>query len=265
MSDFYYGQGKLFLARRNTAGQPLSWRWVGDVSALDLELEFEDKQTKASVGGKLVTAQRYITAIGGKVTSTWHEYSEENLRILLGANHFVQGPNLMAQDTLPIGIVAGDRMSLSNQNVWGVSLENLTEGTDYTVEKLWGVINFLTTPDSQPVVVNYEHPGNASLPISVNQGEEFALRYEGINMAENNRPVLVEIYRVTLDPITTMALLNNESELSGLETSANILYDIFRSEDPLLGRLGRVVMFEQLSGITHNGAIFYNGVHTHRG
>ena len=156
MSDFYYGQGKLYLARRNTAGQALSWRWVGDVSALDLELEFDEKKTKGSAGGQLVTMQRYISAVSGKVTSTWHEYASDNLDILLAGDHVSRSPNLFAQDTLPTGIVAGDRISLSNQQVWGVRINGLTEGVNYIVDKLWGVIVWLTTPVNQPVVVDYE-------------------------------------------------------------------------------------------------------------
>lgn len=265
MSDFYYGQGKLYLARRNTVGQALSWRWVGDVSALDLELEFDEKKIKGSVGGQLVTMQRYISAISGKITSTWHEYAPDNLNILLSGNHSSRTPNLFAQDILPAGIVAGDRISLRTPQVWGVRIDGLTEGVNYSVDKLWGVIAFLTTPANQPVVVDYECLSNETLPILTHQGEEFALRYEGINLAENNSPVLVEIYRVKFDPVSKMALLSQGSDLSGLETSADILYDFSKGEDPLLGRLGRIVMFKRLSGITHNGAITHNGTYTHRG
>jgi hypothetical protein len=183
----------------------------------------------------------------------------------LNGNHISRPPNLFAQDTLPTGIVVGDRSSLSNQQVWGVKINGMTEGSHYIVDKLWGVIDWLTTPLNQPVVVDYEHSGNDTLPIITHQGEEFALRYEGINLAENNSPVLVEIYRVKFDPISKMALLSKESDLAGLETSAEILYDFSKSEDPLLGRLGRIVMFKRLSGITHNGAITHNGTYTHRG
>ncbi|MFY4824734.1 hypothetical protein [Klebsiella pneumoniae] len=265
MSDYYYGQGKLYLARRNSAGQALSWRWVGDVSALNIELEFEEKKSRSSIGGHLVNSQRYITAIGGKITSTWHEFSVENLQILLGASEIVKTPDLFAQETLLFGIKAGDRISLRNQNVWGVSIENMDDGEDYVVDTLWGAITFLSTPAAQPVVVDYQHPGSTSLPLTGNVSEEFSLRYEGINLAENDHPVLVEIYRVSLDPIATLALINTETELSGLETTANILYDAQKSNDELLGRLGRVVLFKKLNGITHNGTIKYDGIHTHRG
>ncbi|HDK7002942.1 TPA: hypothetical protein M2O71_001404 [Klebsiella pneumoniae] len=265
MSDYYYGQGKLYLARRNSAGQALSWRWVGDVSALNIELEFEEKKSRASVGGRLVNSQRYITALEGKITSTWHEFSVENLKVLLEAKNTSQIPDVYAQDILPEGIEAGDRITLRNPNVWGVSIEDMVNGDDYVVDRLWGAITFLSTPAKQPVIVDYQHPGNTVLSLAENITEEFSLRYEGINLAENNRPVLVEIYRVSLDPIATLTLINTETEISGLETTANILYDGKKSNDEFLGRLGRIVLFDRLNGITHNGSIRHNGRYTYRG
>ncbi|WP_434155113.1 hypothetical protein [Klebsiella variicola] len=265
MSDYYYGQGKLYLARRNSAGQALSWRWVGDVSALNIELEFEEKKSRSSVGGRLVNSQRYITAVEGKITSTWHELSAENLQILLDARRLSQAPDVYAQDVLPEGIKAGDRITLRNQNVWGISIENMSDGDDYIVDKLWGGITFLVTPERQPVLVCYQHAGSTVLPLAESITEEFSLRYEGINLAESNRPVLVEIYRVSLDPIATLTLINTESELNGLETTANILYDSTKSNDAYLGRLGRIVLFDRMSGITHNAAINHDGIYTYRG
>ncbi|CAI2537435.1 phage tail tube protein [Serratia ficaria] len=265
MSDFYYGQGKLYLAHRNTVGQALSWRWVGDVSALALELEFDEKNTKMSVGGKLVTGQRYITSTQGKITSTWHEFSPENLRLLLGSKVMASPAEIISSETIPSGIQAGDRISLKHPNIWGVGISTLSEGVDYHVDPLWGVIDFMTTPEHQPLTVEYAHTDNNSLPL-LNQTEtELALRYEGINLAENKSPVIVEIYRVNIDPIKELSLINNDDNLGELETSALMLYDFLKAEDPLLGRLGRIVQFQRLSGITHNGVIKHNGWFTHRG
>ena len=266
MSDYYYGQGKLYLARRNTAGQALSWRWVGDVSALNIELEFEEKKSRSSVGGRLGNSQRYLTALNGKVTSTWHDFSVENLQILFGANKINQAPNLYAQELLPEGIKSGDRISLIHQNIWGVSINSLIYGKDFVVDNLWGVISFLSTPLIQPVIVDYQHSSNDFLSLAGKNAEEFSLRYEGVNLAENSCPVLIEIYRVSLDPVSTMELINNEEQLSGLETTASILYDNLKANDELLGTFGRIVFLgEDQTTITHNGSINYNGRYTHRG
>ncbi|MBH3261162.1 hypothetical protein I5R69_06305 [Serratia marcescens] len=265
MSDFYYGQGKLYLARRNAAGQALSWRWVGDVSALSLELEFDEKKSKASLGGRLVDSQRFISSVNGKVTSTWHEYSKENLQLLLYSNLSNRTPNLVSSETLPTGIEAGDRISLRNPNVFSVTIPSLDVGVDYRIDTLWGVVEFIKTPKVQPVVVDYGHAGYASLPLLNAASEEFSLRYEGKNLAENNSLVIVELYRISMDLIQELSLINSESNLGELETSSVILYDMSKQADPLLGNFGRVIKFSPLNGITHNGAINHDGRYSHGG
>ena len=78
-NEYYYGQGKVFLSQLNS-GQ---WRWIGDVSSLKINFEFEEQYSKRSIGGKLVNSKRYITFIGGNVTATWFDRSVENLELLL--------------------------------------------------------------------------------------------------------------------------------------------------------------------------------------
>lgn len=265
MSDYYYGQGKLYLARRNAAGQALSWRWVGDVSSLNVELEFEEHKSKSSVGGKVIDANRYISGVSGKITSSWHELSADNLSALLLAENIHQKPNLMAKETLPFGIVSGDRVSLQNQNVWGLNISGMTMGIDYCVDNTWGVVNFITTPINQPITVEYQHSGSRIIPISERLNDEFSLRYEGMNLAEDGNRIIIEIYRVSLDPLATLSLLDNDSKLNVLETTASILYDTNKSSETLFGGLGRIIVFNKMSGITHNGFIGHNGIHTHRG
>lgn len=264
MSDFYYGQGKVYLARRNTAGQALSWRWIGDVSALTLELEFDEKKSKASVGGRLVDSQRYVSAVNGKVTSTWHEYSKENLQVLLYSNMASRTPNLVTGEVLPADIQAGDTISLRYPNVFGVSIVALIAGEDYIVDPLWGVITFLKTPAQQPVV-DYAYVGYASLPLMNAAGEEFSLRYEGVNLAEKQSHILVELYRVSFDLISSLSLINNDSNLSELETSSVILHDVTKIADSELGQFGRILQFARLNGLTHNGAINHDGRYSHGG
>ncbi|STU71429.1 Uncharacterised protein [Klebsiella pneumoniae subsp. ozaenae] len=87
----------------------------------------------------------------------------------------------------------------------------------------------------------------------------------GINLAEKNENILVELYRVKFDPVEKMDLINNEQDLAALETSATTLLDASKIIDPNLGQLGRIVKFRKTNGITHNGAILHNGFYTHGG
>ncbi|CAI0909459.1 phage tail tube protein [Serratia ficaria] len=262
---YYYGQGKVFLARRDNNGRPGSWRWVGDVSDFAITLSFEQKIAKSSRAGKLVSTRRYMTMQAGSINSTWHDFSSENLSLLLNAERIRNYPEIIESEDLPNEIEAGDRISLAYQNVWGVEIPGAVIDVDFTVEPSWGVINFLKTPKNQPVHVNYAHANSVSIPIFTSLQEEFALRYESINLAENNDCVLIELYRLSFNPLTTLQLINTDSSLAGIETTAEIMYDAQRPDDPLLGHFGKLVLVEPLSGITHDGSIYHNGVHTHGG
>lgn len=262
---YYYGQGKVYLARRDENGRPGAFRWIGDVSALSVTLAFEQKTSKSSRGGKLVNTRRYMTSQSGVVTSTWHNFSAENLSLLLNSNVVRNYPEIIEKEVLPQNISAGDRIALFHQNVWGVEINGMVEGRDYSVDASWGMIDFISTPVHQPISVDYAHANSSSISIFSNNRDEFVFRYESINLAESNQHMLVELFRLSFEPLTTLQLINNDSSIGGVDTAAEIMYDMSRHDDPILGRFGRVTIIETLSGITHNGAINHNGVYTHGG
>lgn len=262
---YYYGQGKVYLARRDNNGRPGAFRWVGDVSALAVTLAFEQKTSKSSRGGKLVNTRRYLTSHSGTVTSTWHNFSAENLSLLLSSDVVRNTPRIIENEVLPPNISGGDRIALSYQNVWGVSVNGMVEGRDYHVDAPWGIIEFITPPVNQPASVEYAHANSTTTPIFQGKSDEFVFRYESINLAESNQRMLIELYRLSFDPLTTLQLINNDSKVAGIDTAAEIMYDLVRTGDPIFDRFGRVTMIEALSGITHNGAINHDGHYSHGG
>ncbi|MGP3133831.1 hypothetical protein ACTVM3_06685 [Serratia nematodiphila] len=262
---YYYGQGKVYLARRDENGRPGAWRWVGDVSQLAITLAFEQKEGKLSRSGRLVKTRRYLISSGGALTSTWHDFSPENLALLLDSSPVTDGTKIIEHEELPPNIKAGDRIALAFQNVWGVELSGLTKEIDYRVDALWGAIEFITTPANQPVFADYCRTGLVSVGIFSQSPREFAFRFEGINLAESKKKTLVEIYRLSFDPVTTLQLINNDTSLAGVATNAELLYDATKARDDVLGQFGKVVTISELSGITHNGAIYHDGRYQHGG
>ncbi|HGW4113258.1 TPA: hypothetical protein ACNH4I_000141 [Serratia marcescens] len=262
---YYYGQGKVYLAHRDENGRPGAWRWVGDVSSLNVTLGFEQKTGKSSRNGRLVNTRRYLTSHSGSITSKWHNFSPENLALLLNSTVAHHYPALIEKEILPSNISAGDRISLAYQNVWSVGVHNMIEGRDYTVDAPWGVIEFINTPVNQPVYVDYAHAPSSGIPIFTDKPNEFALRFESINLADSSTSMLLELYRLSFDPLTALQLINNESSLGGIDTVAEIMYDLNRIDDPIFGRFGRVTVIRTLSGIRHNGTIVHDGRYSHGG
>lgn len=260
---YYYGQGKVYLARRDINGRAGAWRWLGDVSELAITLAFEQKISKISRRGRLFNSRRYISGHTGTLAATWHNFSSDNLALLLRGDATTNTANIVGSEVLPAGIIAGDRFTLAHQSVWGIEIAGLTNGRDYIVDADWGAIEFLITPAQQPVTVGYQHAGNTTIPIVSDSNDEFALRFEGINMAEPSGALLVELYRLSYNPLAGWQFITSGSSLAGIETSAELLFDPYTLSDTALGQFGRVTLFNRLNGITHNGAINYNGKYTH--
>ncbi|MFB5082477.1 hypothetical protein [Raoultella sp. C349492] len=238
---YYYGQGKVFLARRNAQGQALAMRWIGDVDALEVALTSESFTHKESYSTQRAPVRRISTSKDGTVTSTWYSYSPENLAVLLYGEQVVIAAGTITGETLPAGIAAGDRFALAHQNISAVEIAGLIAGTDYTVDAKFGAIEFLTAPANQPLSVNYTHASSINTSMFTSTPVDLFLRYEGINLAENGAPVVVELYKVQFDPVAALSLINTDTSLPGLETTAAVLLDTERAEDAQFGRYGQVI------------------------
>jgi hypothetical protein len=263
--DYYYGQGKVYLARRNANGRSGAMRWVGDVSALNINFTFAQQTTKVSRGGLLLPAQQYKTAQSASVSSTWHDFSAENLALVLGSVPLVEPFSVKGEDVLPAGIIKGDIYSLPHTTIFNVVIAGLKNNIDYYVDRNWGTIEFLVTPAKKSFAVNYEYLQNQSLPLFTAPSVELSLRYQGMNIAKDNAPILVELYRLVLEPLATLELINTGNNLSGLETTAQLLADVSRKNVSDFGYFGRVQMVKSLPSLTYDGEANYNGKHRYKG
>lgn len=264
MNDtYYYGQGKVFLSVRHPETSKADiWRWVGDVSALTLKLSFEQSERKISRGGVVLTSERRYTAFAASLASVWHDFSADNLALLFFGKTSRVIQNWQNGEVLPAGITAGDRVALVYQNIREVSISGLVEGTDYEVDYVFGAVSFLTTPPQQPVSVTYDYAGSQSVSLLNATSPEVSLRYEGINLAEGGKKVLLELWRMTFDPLTVLELINNATSLSGMETSSAVLPDLNRQAADVFGLFGRIVLIEDFMTITYDGTIDFDGKYT---
>lgn len=251
-NEYYYGQGKVFLSQLNSDnGQ---WRWIGDVSSLKINFEFEEQYSKRSIGGKLVNSKRYITFTGGNVTATWFDRSVENLELLLrgkSVSHQQSG----AADEFS-NIKSGMMIYLQHQNVRDVFIENLKENTDYIIDYKAGSILFITKPPS-PLLIEYDYSGLDGISILNNEPVEMALRYVGQNIIDNNS-VNIELFRLSLDPIEFINLIDDKSEFSNVETALQLLPDLTKNPKSDFGMFGRMIKFKDFIDILYDDEIAYD-------
>ncbi|WP_018652021.1 hypothetical protein [Actinobacillus capsulatus] len=242
---YSYGQGKVYLAERLPGGAIGAQRWVGDVSELSVSLTVEDFTHKESYSGNRQEVRKIITGKSGEVSVKFHELSVDNLSLLLLGNAGKIAEGTVTGEKLPAEIKVGDRIALAYANVSEVKIDNMTEGTDFFVDSIFGAVEFLTAHTGNTETVAYKYGEVQNVAMLTGNPKDLCLRYEGVNMAEQNEWVLVELYKINFNPTDALNLINNDNALDALSAKAKVLADTHKKGDDLLGRFGRIVKINQ--------------------
>ncbi|ATS92314.1 hypothetical protein DLP05_015 [Stenotrophomonas phage vB_SmaS_DLP_5] len=249
---YFSGQGKVYIAERDSVtGRPGAFRFVGNVPELRISMSVDNLEHKESMSGSRLTDLRITREKTCELAFTLEDFSVENLSLgMYGATTELSGATVTAEP-LPAGLKAGDYVRLDNPNVSSLVVKDgsatpvtLVEGTDYRVESAaFGTIQILTalTGKTQPLTAAYTSTtGGKSVNMFSAPSKERWIRFEGLNTADENKPVLVELYRTTLDPMSELSLISDD--LLKLELSGAVLYDQTKIANAALGQFGRVVM-----------------------
>nr|DAI22390.1 MAG TPA: major tail protein [Caudoviricetes sp.] len=238
---YSYSQGKVFLAKRLPSGEVGPQRWVGDVSELTISLSVEDLTHKESYSGAKQEVKKIVTGKSGEVSAKFHEFSAENLSLLLLGQATKIEAGSVTEEKLPAEIAVGDRIALAHPKVSNVTIEDLTVGTDFIVDEIFGAIEFLKAQTGNTKAVAYSYGDVQNVALLTENSKDLFLRFEGLNLAEDNEWTLVELYKVSFNPAESLSLINNENSLDALNAKAKVLADTTKPNDKLLGRFGRVI------------------------
>ena len=241
VETYSYGQGKLYLAVRDAMGNIGAQRWVGDVSELSISLTVESFEHSESYSGTRQKVRKIITSRTGEVSAKFHEFSAANLALLLLGEEVTVSAGSVTGEKLPAVIKAGDRITLAHQDVSEVKIGSLVEGTDYTVDPIFGAVEFLKDISANTDTAAYKYGEVQIIAMLTTNPKDLFLRYEGINLAENNEWNVVELYKINFTPTEALSLINNENSLDALNTKATVLADTTKVGDVTLVRFGRVI------------------------
>jgi hypothetical protein len=244
---YFSGQGRVYIGTRDTNGNPQAMRWLGNVPELKVSLNVETIEHKESYSGQRITDLSLIKSKDGEFMCSVEDFSIENLELTL----YGQTSNVIAgsvtNEALPTGAVAGGVYLLANQFVSSVVVKDsagspatLTAGTHYKVYDEQGAIELLNiTGFTQPFRVDYSYGAAKRLAMFKSGQPEVWLRFDGLNTADGNKRVIVDLYRVVLNPSKDFSLIGDE--VQRFELSGRVLADTTKSDTGPLGLFGRVI------------------------
>ena len=248
MSYYASSQGRVYLGKRDINGLPIEVRSPGNVADLKLSLKTEVLEHYESQSGQRSLDHRMIKNKSATINLSIEEFTKENLALALYGTHVATtGGTVTNEQVGGATPVVGDRYFLAHPKVSTLVVKDsagtpatLTLGTHYTADTDFGAIQFLdTTGLTAPFKASYAFGDVSEIGIFTQPLPERYLRLEGLNTAQGNAKVLVELYRVAFDPLKELALISNEYNKFDLEGS--LLADSTKPYDAVLGQFGRIV------------------------
>lgn len=248
MPEIYFsGQGTVYTSNRDAAGNATAFRDLGNVPSLRLTLETDTLEHKESRTGQRLTDLRLTRERRARVTMTIESFTKANLMMLLYGSATTIAAASVTGEVFPTGLVAGDMVSLNfplikttPSPVVTAGASTLVAGTHYKIDYGSGMVTILSTAlGTQPYSISYSYDSEDIVPMFRQSQEERFLRFAGLNTANSNKPVIVELYRVVFDPVGNIDLINDE--FAQFEIEGSVLYDSTRDGNSSLGGFGRII------------------------
>lgn len=247
---YYSGQGKCYVAERTAGGVAKAFRFLGNVPELSVQMETEKNEHKESTSGGRIVDQITQTGKKASVSFALEEFTIDNLCLLLYGVKVSKTGATVTDEVLPTGIVNEDFVRLDHPNIIDTPapfvLKDSTgtpatvPGANYTLNKSHGSLQIHNIATFvQPFKATYTYGAYDAAPLLTSGLTERWLRFEGLNTVDSNKPVLVELYRVTFDPAKELPFL--QDDLAKFTMDGNALYDALKAGNADLGQFGRVI------------------------
>jgi len=247
---YFSGQGRVYIGARDSDGYPQGLTYVGNVPELKLSLSVETLEHKESTSGQRLTDLQIITAKKGEFSCTLEDFVAANLELVLYGTTTSTTSGTVTDETLPNPVTVGSLYLLAHQNVSSVVVKDSSAtpktlpATQYTVNAKHGsiVINDKTTggPYTEPLKVDYSYGESSAVAMFKSQLPERWVRFEGLNTADGNREVVIDLYRVAINPTRELSMITDD--IMRFELSGQVLADTLKPADGDLGQFGRIVL-----------------------
>lgn len=244
--EFFYGQGRISLAERDpVTGVPGKFIYVGDVSVLTGKMTTTQVKHVESNSGQRSLAASFTVEKAMTVDMTLHSLSIDNLAIAMRGTKLTTAGGSATAESLGATVAVGDTVYLANPGVSALVLSDstpttplvLVEGTDYTVDENFGRITILNIGAYvQPFKAAYTFAGRTAVGMFTTAQKYYALKYEGLDLANGNAPVIADYYKVSPGVLQELQHITTGTDVAGMAITGDVLLD---SNKPATGPLGQ--------------------------
>ncbi|HXD35433.1 MAG TPA: hypothetical protein VN624_02190 [Rhodanobacter sp.] len=250
MSDkFFYGKGRVSLAELDAStGVPGAWRYIGDVSALSPKLTTEQVKHVESNSGQNIEVVNFDISKSMAIDATLHSLDADNLAMMLRGAVTTTAGGTASAESLGTTVAVGDEIYLANPGVSDLVITDstgtpltLTEGTDYDIDAAAGRVTIKNVGTyMQPFKAAYTYAARKTVSIFTTAQKYYALRYDGLDLANSNAPVRLDLYKVSAGVLQELAMISTGNDVAGMQVTFAALGDQSKSPTSGLGQFGSI-------------------------
>ncbi len=247
---YFSGQGRVYIGARDDSGNPLGLDFVGNVPDLKVSLSVETLEHKESTSGQRLTDLQLIKSKKGEFSCTLEELRPVNLELALYGTTKKITSGSVTSEALPNPIEKDKLYLLEYQNVSSVVINDSTptppqtlQASEYTVNEKYGSVIIHDISSSsyvEPLLVNYSYGDYQSTVMFTKPLPERWIRFEGLNTVDSNREVIIDFYRVAMNPANEFSVITEE--LLKFDITGQALADTLKPVDGMFGQFGHIIL-----------------------
>lgn len=250
LPQYYSGQGRVLVAKRGTNGRPLAFALFADCSAAKMPLSADSTDIFEDQTGNKVLAAQIPGQKKSTLTLTCKQFTKTSAALGFYSEPVSLVTGTVTAEAFPTDLQAGDEIGLKYGNVSDLVVTDstgtpvtLTKGTQYKENSLvFGNVGILQDATdgtyTEPLKAAYSYGAADSFPMFTKSPEERYIRIEGLNAAENNAPVLIEVYRGKVQPFSEIDWIGQTAANEDL--AIGCLFDSLNAADANYGGFARV-------------------------
>jgi hypothetical protein len=248
VTSLFSSQGVIQLGARAADGTVKTFFDIGNAPKISVSLKTDVEEIKESYSGHRLLMARLEKGKSAEISMELHNFDKRTIEVLLRGTqtHVVSGT--VTAEAMQSGMAVGDIYRTAKPFISTVVIKDsagtpatLAYGTDYTLDADAGLVRLLNvTGFTQPFKVDYAYAGADVNAMFVTAQQEYTVFFSGVNTANADKPVLVELYRTIFDPAENIDFISDN--VNTFTIKGSLLIDSTKSaSDPTLGQFGRIM------------------------
>ena len=242
VTEYYSGQGQVTYSERDgLTGLPTGgFIFLGDCSTLETKITVERKEHMEHQTGKNSVDAIFESAQKCEFNGTFGGFDSKNLNLYIyGTSQELVAATITGESIVVPAL--GTRVPLARMPVSAPTITGATAGEDYIADLGTGMLLIPEGSSLTPgntITANYSAAAERLTTAFTQDNKYRYLRFDGLNRASDNKPVIVEVYKGRFDPAEMLALINDDFNEFTLNGTA--LYDPLYAADAQYGGFLRV-------------------------